>query len=78
MDKLFSDKIMIEIAAENMIPAIKEHANLFYNEGWDELVESYSDDEIFNTLCINKITNLDDAIAFFHYRFNPNESVMMQ
>ena len=76
-DNEFSNKIMVEIAAENMIPAIKEHAQLFYNEGWDELVDSYSDDEIFNTLCLNNITNLDDAIEFFHYRFNPNDSMMM-
>jgi len=69
------EKYLMEIQIENMIPALMEHARLFYNEGWDELVESYSNDDVFNTLFFNKVTNLDDAIEFFHYRFNPSGSV---
>lgn len=68
-------KKILEINIENMLQPIKEHAQLFYNEGWDELVESYTDDDIFNTLYLNQVSNLDDAIAFFHYRFNPNEEI---
>lgn len=62
----------LEDMAESIIPLLKIHGRLFYNEGWDELVESYSDDEIFNTVVLNGITNIDDAIHFFHNRFNPN------
>ena len=65
------EKYIKEIQIENMIPGIMEHARLFYNEGWDELVESYSSDDIFNTLFFNNVTNMDDAIEFFHNRFNP-------
>lgn len=68
------EKYLREIQIENMIPAIMEHARLFYNEGWDELVESYTSDDVFNTLFIHNVTNLDDAIEFFHNRFNPTDS----
>lgn len=68
MDK----KLLLELAAEDMIPMLKDHAQLFYNEGWDELLEVYNDDDIFNALVLNNISNIDDAILFFHYRFNPN------
>lgn len=71
-EKEYGDKFLYEIAAENMLQPIKEHAQLFYNEGWDELVESYTDDDIYNVLVLNRVTNIDDAIALFHYRFNPN------
>lgn len=56
---------------EDLIPMLREHGNLFYNDGWDELVETYSDDDIYNTLYLKGISNLDDAIIFFHDRFNP-------
>ena len=65
-------KESLEDMAESIIPLLKIHARLFYNEGWDELVDSYSDDEIFNTVVLNGISNIDDAIVFFHNRFNPN------
>jgi hypothetical protein len=65
------EKYNLEVSIENMIPGIMEHARLFYNEGWDELVESYSTDDVFNALFFNGITNMDDAIEFFHNRFNP-------
>ena len=67
------DKQSIENNAENLIPMLKDHAQLFYNEGWDEMVESYSSDDIFNTLVMNNITTIDDAILFFHNRFNPTD-----
>jgi len=62
----------MESAIEDMIYPVKQYAQLYYNDGWDELIESYTDDDIFNILCINKVSNLDDAIQLFHYRFNPN------
>jgi len=67
------DKKHIEHIAESMIGDIKNHAYIFYNEGWDEMVDTYTDDDIFNILCSNKITNIDCAIEFFHNRFNPIE-----
>lgn len=62
----------LEDMAEDIIPLLKIHANIFYNEGWDEMLDSYSDDDIFNTVVLNGISNIDDAIIFFHNRFNPN------
>jgi hypothetical protein len=66
------DKYRMEIEIEDLIPALMEYGRLFYNEGWDELVESYTSDDIFNTLFFNHITKLDDAIVFFNNRFNPD------
>ena len=67
-------KYDLEVAIEEMIPYLFEHGRLFYNNGWDELVETYTEDDIFNTLFFNHITNLDDAILFFDNRFNPTDS----
>lgn len=71
------EKHMLETMAEDMLPMLKDHAQLFYNDGWDELLDSYSDDDIFNALVINNITNIDDAILFFHYRFNPHSEMAL-
>jgi len=50
---------------ENIVNAVKEHAQDNYEGGWDVIVESWSDADIAQVIVEDTILCAEDAIAQF-------------
>jgi hypothetical protein len=50
---------------DKLLDQIKAHAMANYNDGWDFIVECYTDDEILQECADNNWTKLSDWTSFY-------------